>query len=52
MILCFSSFKTIAQTNVPPPYEIKADTAVYQIIGNEYWQMVEDLNGKWTIDSV
>jgi two-component system, NtrC family, sensor kinase len=50
--LCVSLFKTLAQTNVLPPYEIKADITIEQIIGNEYWQMVEDLNGNWTIDSV
>jgi len=50
--LCFSLFKTLAQTNILPPYKITADTAIDQIIDNVYWQMAEDLNGKWTIDSV
>jgi signal transduction histidine kinase len=44
--------KMIAQTNLPPVYEIKSDTAFRQDFANEYYQMLEDKEGKWTIEQV
>ena len=37
---------------MPPPYEIKTDTAFDITLDNTYWQMLEDPEGKWTIDEV
>src|SRR5450755_4938032 len=41
-----------AQHDLPPIYEIKSDTAFEQDLGNNYWQLLEDKDGKWTIDQV
>ena len=41
-----------AQHDLPPIYEIKSDTAFEQDLGNNYWQMLEDKEGKWTIDQI
>jgi two-component system, NtrC family, sensor kinase len=47
------SFKTtFAQLKLPPVYEIESDTAFLQDIANEYYQVLEDKSGKWTIDQV
>jgi signal transduction histidine kinase len=40
-----------AQNNLPPVYEIRTDTA-YTSIPDSCWQMLEDVNGKWTINEV
>jgi len=40
------------QTLLPPVYEIKSDTAFIQTINSTYWQMLEDKDGKWTIQDV
>ena len=33
---------TIAQNNLPPVFEITTDTALFNPLPNEYWQMLED----------
>ncbi len=52
LITILSISKAITQQNFPPFYEIKTDTAVNVTLGNSYWQMLEDSEGKWTIDEV
>jgi two-component system NtrC family sensor kinase len=53
--LLFLSFllfiNTIAQNNLPPVYEIKSDSASIKI-PDSCWQMLEDSDGKWTINQV
>jgi two-component system, NtrC family, sensor kinase len=51
LTLC-SLTETIAQNNLPPVYEIKTDTAFEQNLNNTYWQLLEDKDGKWTIEQV
>jgi len=43
--------KAFTQNNLPSVYEIKTDTA-YVNIPDSCWQMIEDADGKWTIDQV
>jgi hypothetical protein len=45
---CF--LKATAQNNFPPAYEIRTDTAI--TLDDAYWQMLEDKEGKLTIDQV
>src|SRR6476620_5275127 len=40
------------QKNLPPVYEINADTASAIRLDDAYWQMLEDPEGEWTIDEV
>jgi len=40
------------QNNLPPVYEINADTASAIRLDDAYWQMLEDPEGEWTIDEV
>lgn len=52
-VLLFVAFSGIkAQSNLPPAYEIKSDTALTQSLAPDYWQLLEDKNGKWTIKQV
>jgi two-component system NtrC family sensor kinase len=44
--------KIFSQNNLPPAYEIKTDTAVALTLNDRYWQMLEDPEGKWTIEEV
>ena len=48
LLLCI---KTTAQNNLPPIYEINADTA-YINLPDSSWQMLEDPDGNWTINQV
>ena len=41
----------MAQNDLPPAYEIKADTTSVTI-PDSCWQMLEDPDGKWTINQV
>ncbi|MFZ1800916.1 MAG: 7TM diverse intracellular signaling domain-containing protein, partial [Chitinophagaceae bacterium] len=41
-----------AQTNLPPAYEIKTDTAFMQVVPDSLWQILEDKEGDWTIENV
>ena len=52
LLVVISFTKTIAQNNLPPPYEIKNDSAVTIRLDDAHWQMLEDPTGKWMIDSV
>src|SRR6187401_2389132 len=52
LLLVISFTKTIAQNNLPPPYEIKNDSAVTIRLDDAHWQMLEDPTGKWMINSV
>ena len=52
--LLFASFASVAfaQNNLPPAFEIYADTASDIRLDDSSWQMLEDREGKWTIDEV
>src|SRR5688572_30884294 len=52
LLLVCSSDLTIAQNNLPPPYEIKNDSAATIRLDDAHWQMLEDHTGKWMIGSV
>ena len=41
-----------SQTDLPPVFEIKSDTAKIQVLDSTYWQKLEDKIGKWTFDEV
>jgi len=41
-----------AQDNLPPVYEITADTALHLVIPDKYWQSLEDPSGSLTIGQV
>jgi two-component system, NtrC family, sensor kinase len=52
-IFCLLAFNLVlAQTNLPPVYEIKSDTALTQVLNDTAWQKLEDKEGKWTIGEV
>jgi len=51
LLVVISLTKTIAQNNLPPPYEIQNDTAAIRL-DDAHWQMLEDPTGKWMINSV
>ena len=42
----------LAQTYLPPVYEIKSDTALMQVLDDSLSQKLEDKEGKWTIGEV
>ena len=44
--------KAIGQTSLPEIYEIKSDTSWWQPLSHQYWQILEDKTGKFTIDEV
>ena len=44
--------KMIAQTNLPPVYEIKSDSAYQQELANNFYQILDDKEGSWTIEQV
>lgn len=52
LLLTFLATTIFAQNNLPPVYEINTDTAVNIMLVDAYWQMLEDPDGKWTIDEV
>ncbi len=56
IVLCilyfFSTSNSLAQTSLPPVYEIKSDTALIQIPDSSFWQKLEDKEGKWSIADV
>jgi two-component system, NtrC family, sensor kinase len=55
LLLLFALFlfgKIVAQNNLPPVYELKTDTALGQYLDKSYWQLLEDKDGKWTIEQV
>jgi len=52
LLLTFLTTIIFAQNVLPPVYEINTDTAVNITLDDAYWQMLEDPEGKWTIDEV
>ena len=52
LLTLLSITKAIAQNNLPPVFEIDTDTASAIRLNDAYWQMLEDPEGKWTIDEV
>src|ERR1700751_4251323 len=50
--LLFLFIKVTAQNNLPPVYAITNDTALYQVLPNEYWQMLEDKESKLSFEQV
>jgi len=42
----------IGQINLPDVFEIKTDTTFFQYLSGSQWQILEDKNGKWTIEDV
>lgn len=48
-IFLFSSLfllaRASAQINLPPVFEVKADTSVTATLPNKYWQILEDKGG-------
>jgi len=51
LFVCFPSM-AFTQNLLPPVYEINADTASDIRLDDSCWQMLEDPEGKWTIDEV
>ncbi|MEP7164667.1 MAG: ATP-binding protein [Ferruginibacter sp.] len=47
-----SPLKSISQNNLYPVFEIKYDSSYKQVLDNSYWQLLEDKEGKWTIEEV
>jgi len=52
LLTFFQVVNLIAQHNFPSTYEIKTDTEVALRLDDQYWQMLEDPESKWTIDQV
>jgi two-component system NtrC family sensor kinase len=55
LLLIFLSFTFFAQISAQTPactYVITADTALQQFLDNKYWQVLNDKNGKFTINDV
>ena len=53
ILYCLTFLQDLAgQIPFPSVYEIKSDTAVSIRLDDAYWQMLEDKEGKWTIDEV
>jgi len=50
-ILIFA-VKAIAQVNLPDVFEIKTDTTFFQYLSSSQWQMLEDKEGRWTLEQV
>lgn len=53
--LCFLMLltnETVAQNNVPPPYEFGSDTGVYVTLDEAYWQILGDKEEKWSPEQV
>ena len=44
--------KAFGQNNLPPVFEITIDTATNIVLDDAYRQILEDPEGKWTIDQV
>jgi len=52
VLLTVTSFVQINAQTLPRQYVITADTATKQLLDNDYWQVLQDENGKFTIDDV
>ena len=51
LFVCLVSM-AFGQNNLPPVFEITTDTATNIVLDDAYRQMLEDPEGKWTIDQV
>ena len=51
LFVCVVSM-AFGQNNLPRFFEITTDTAANIVLDDAYWQMLEDPEGKWTIDEV
>ena len=45
-------YKSYAQSHLPSVYEIQSDTAMWTAFSYQYWQILEDKEGKLTLDEV
>ena len=53
LLYCLTFLQDLTgQVPFPSVYEINSDTAVAIRLDDAYWQMLEDTEGKWTIDEV
>ncbi len=52
LVCLFLSVHSLAQTPLPPVYEVKNDSAESQQLYHDYWQILEDKSGKLTIEQV
>ena len=52
VLSCFCSLRTFAQSQFPSTYSIETDTAYTLWLSYDNWQILEDKDGKWTIDDV
>ena len=52
LLSMLSVTRIFGQDNLPPVFEINADTTSDIRLDDSYWQMLEDREGKWTIDEV
>jgi signal transduction histidine kinase len=52
LFIVISFANTIAQNVLPPACDIDTDTVANITLDNAYWQILEDPEGKWTIDEV
>ncbi|HYJ63026.1 MAG TPA: 7TM-DISM domain-containing protein, partial [Parafilimonas sp.] len=52
IVFVFLFFIGYAQSDLPPVYEIKTDTALFQTLDNSYYQLLEDSTNKLTIQQV
>ena len=48
-VFCLNGY---AQSDLPPVYEIYADTASYQVLDSNYWQLLPDFEGKFTFEQI
>ena len=46
LLVVISFTKTIAQNNLPTPYEIKNDSTATIRLDDAHWQMLEDPEGR------
>jgi signal transduction histidine kinase len=52
LAIIFAACASFGQTVMPPVFEIKTDTAFWQNISTDHYQMLEDKSGKLTIHDV
>ncbi|MCW3110341.1 MAG: integral rane sensor signal transduction histidine kinase [Segetibacter sp.] len=53
LLLCLFPVSLFAQSSIPEPFIINSDTTNYQMLGNVYWQIIEDTtSAKMNIENV
>src|SRR6476620_10401310 len=52
LFLVFLASRDDAQNNLPPVYQIKADTMLFDTLDNQYWQLLEDKDGKYSFSEI